>query len=182
MKAFVVEHHGTDGLRAADVPEPEAGDGNVLVKVSAASINPLDTMVRNREFKRLLKYRPPSVLGHDVAGVVTGQSAGKGFPSVWTPNWTPPRDKRGASFVAAKAYRCNSPPATTRRTFAAIVRAGLSAADEQNPELSSTYRFATSCERPSGFSTLRAGSCPMTAVPHICEFVSMPMRSVKICG
>jgi len=50
MKAFVVEHHGTDGLRAADVPEPEAGDGDVLVKVSAASINPLDTMVRNREF------------------------------------------------------------------------------------------------------------------------------------
>ena len=71
MKAFVVEHYGKDGLRAADVPEPEVGDGDVLVKVSAASINPLDTMVRNGEFKRLLKYRTPFVLGHDVAGVVT---------------------------------------------------------------------------------------------------------------
>ena len=71
MKAFVVEHYGEDGLHAADVPEPEVGDGDVLVKVSAASVNPLDKMVRNGEFKRLLKYRTPFVLGHDVAGVVT---------------------------------------------------------------------------------------------------------------
>src|SRR5215204_2682391 len=70
MKAFVVEKYGKDGLRAADVPEPEVGDGDVLVKVSAASINPLDKMVRNGEFKRLLKYRTPFVLGHDGAGVV----------------------------------------------------------------------------------------------------------------
>jgi NADPH:quinone reductase-like Zn-dependent oxidoreductase len=71
MKAFVVEHYGKDGLHAADVPEPEVGAGDVLVEVSAAAINPLDTMVRNGEFKRLLKYRTPFVLGHDVAGVVT---------------------------------------------------------------------------------------------------------------
>src|SRR4051812_22599174 len=71
MKAFVVEHYGKDGLRAVDVPEPEVGDGDVLVKVSAASINPLDKMVRDGEFKRLLKYQTPFVLGHDGAGVVT---------------------------------------------------------------------------------------------------------------
>jgi Transposase IS116/IS110/IS902 family len=41
MKVFVVERYGEDGLRAADVPEPEVGDGEVLVKVSAASVNPL---------------------------------------------------------------------------------------------------------------------------------------------
>src|SRR6266536_4526687 len=50
MKAFVVEHYGKDRLRAADVPEPEVGDGDVLVKASAAGINPLDKMVRNGEF------------------------------------------------------------------------------------------------------------------------------------
>ena len=71
MKAFVVEQYGKDGLRAADIPEPEVVDGDVLVKVSAASVNPLDKMVRNGEFKQLLKYRTPFVLGHDVAGVVT---------------------------------------------------------------------------------------------------------------
>jgi hypothetical protein len=71
MKAFVVERYGEDGLRAADVPEPDVGDGDVPVKVSDTSLNPLDKMVRNGEFKQLLKYRTPFVLGHDVAGVVT---------------------------------------------------------------------------------------------------------------
>jgi NADPH:quinone reductase-like Zn-dependent oxidoreductase len=37
MRAFVVEHYGEDGLRAADVAQPEVGDGDVLVKVSAAT-------------------------------------------------------------------------------------------------------------------------------------------------
>jgi NADPH:quinone reductase-like Zn-dependent oxidoreductase len=82
MKAFVVERYGEGGLRAADVPEPEVGDGDVLVKVSAAAINPLDKMVRNGEFKRLLKYQTPFVLGHDVAGVVTrvGSAVGVDHP------------------------------------------------------------------------------------------------------
>jgi NADPH:quinone reductase-like Zn-dependent oxidoreductase len=47
------------------------GRRDVLVRVSAASINPLDRMIRDGEFKRLIKYRPPFVLGHDMAGVVT---------------------------------------------------------------------------------------------------------------
>src|ERR1700752_1579818 len=76
MKAFVVAKYGKDGLRAADLPEPKVGNGDVLVRVSAASINPLDKMVRNGEFKQLLKYKRPFVLGHDVAGVVTRVGAG----------------------------------------------------------------------------------------------------------
>ena len=72
MRAFVVDHYGVDGLSPAEVPTPEVGDGDVLVKVSAAGINPLDKMVRDGEFKRLLKYRTPFALGHDVAGVVIG--------------------------------------------------------------------------------------------------------------
>ncbi len=68
MKAFVVEKYGKDGARAAEVPEPTVGDRDVLVKVSATSVNPLDKMVRNGEFKQLLKYKAPFVLGHDVAG------------------------------------------------------------------------------------------------------------------
>jgi NADPH:quinone reductase-like Zn-dependent oxidoreductase len=71
MKAFVVAKYANDGLRATEVPEPELHDNDVLVRVSAASINPLDKMVRNGEFKQLLRYRRPFVLGHDMAGVVT---------------------------------------------------------------------------------------------------------------
>jgi NADPH:quinone reductase-like Zn-dependent oxidoreductase len=71
MKAFVVEKYGKDTVRAAEVPVPAVGDRDVLVRVHATSINPLDKLVRNGEFKQLLKYKTPFVLGHDVAGVVT---------------------------------------------------------------------------------------------------------------
>src|SRR3954464_8677368 len=99
MKAFVVEHYGKDGLRAADVPIPAAGAGDVLVKVSAAGINPLDTMVRNGEFKRLLKYQPPFVLGHDVAGAIS--EVGSAVPRLRVGNrvHTRPRDLRIGTFA-----------------------------------------------------------------------------------
>ncbi len=71
MRAFVVEKYGKNGLRPADVPDPAVGPRDVLVHVRAASINPLDKMVRNGDLKRILKYRTPFVLGHDMAGVVT---------------------------------------------------------------------------------------------------------------
>lgn len=99
MKAFVVEKYGKDGLRAADVPEPTVGDNDVLVKVSAASINPLDKMVRDGEFKQLLNYKRPFVLGHDVAGIVTQiGSAASGF-NVGDEVYARPRDLRIGTFA-----------------------------------------------------------------------------------
>jgi NADPH:quinone reductase-like Zn-dependent oxidoreductase len=99
MKAFVVEHYGKDGLRAAHVTEPEVGDGDVLVKVSAASVNPLDKMVRDGEFKRLLKYQTPFVLGHDVAGVVTRVGAAVRDFRVGDEVYARPRDLRIGTFA-----------------------------------------------------------------------------------
>jgi NADPH:quinone reductase-like Zn-dependent oxidoreductase len=99
MKAFVVEHYGKNGLRAADVPEPEVGDGDVLVKVSAAGINPLDKMVRNGEFKRLLKYQTPFVLGYDVAGVVTRLGSAVRDFQVGHEVYARPRDLRIGTFA-----------------------------------------------------------------------------------
>ena len=40
MKAFVVEHYGEDGLHSAEVPEPQVGDGDVLVKVERRQHQP----------------------------------------------------------------------------------------------------------------------------------------------
>jgi NADPH:quinone reductase-like Zn-dependent oxidoreductase len=99
MKAFVVEHYGKDGLRTADVPEPEVGDGDLLVKVIAAGVNPLDTMVRNGEFKRLLKHQTPFVLGHDVAGVVTRVGAAVRDYQVGDEVYARPRDLRIGTFA-----------------------------------------------------------------------------------
>jgi NADPH:quinone reductase-like Zn-dependent oxidoreductase len=99
MRAFVVEQYGKDGLRAADVPEPEVGDGDVLVKVSAAGVNPLDKMLRNGEFKWLLKYRTPFVLGHDVAGVVTSVGPAVRDFEVGDEVYARPRDLRIGTFA-----------------------------------------------------------------------------------
>jgi NADPH:quinone reductase-like Zn-dependent oxidoreductase len=71
MRAFAVTTYGPDGLQLTDVPTPTLGAGDVRVEVRAAGINPLDTMVRNGEFKQLIPYDLPFVLGHDLAGVVT---------------------------------------------------------------------------------------------------------------
>jgi NADPH:quinone reductase-like Zn-dependent oxidoreductase len=99
MKAFVVDSYGTDGLRPADVPKPTVGRRDVLVRVRAASINPLDKMVRNGEFKRLLKYRPPFILGHDVAGVVTQVGADVRAFTVGDEVYARPRDLRIGTFA-----------------------------------------------------------------------------------
>jgi NADPH:quinone reductase-like Zn-dependent oxidoreductase len=99
MRAFLVERYGEDGVRAADVPVPEVGDGDVLVKVSAAGINPLDKMVRDGEFKRLLKYRTPFVLGHDVGGVVTRVGSTVRDFQVGDEVYARPRDLRIGTFA-----------------------------------------------------------------------------------
>jgi len=53
MKAFVVENYGRTGVRAAQVPDPAIGPPDVLVRVSAASINPPRQLVRNGGVRRL---------------------------------------------------------------------------------------------------------------------------------
>ena len=76
MKAFVLDRYGRNdnGLRAAEIPEPQVGDHDVLVRIHAASVNALDSKIRNGEFKLLLPYRLPQVLGNDVAVNVGGAS------------------------------------------------------------------------------------------------------------
>jgi NADPH:quinone reductase-like Zn-dependent oxidoreductase len=71
MKAFIVDRYGKkETLRAAEVPEPDLRDDEVLIQVHAAGVNLIDAKVRDGEFKLVLPYRTPFVLGHDVAGVV----------------------------------------------------------------------------------------------------------------
>ncbi|TIX37458.1 MAG: NADP-dependent oxidoreductase, partial [Mesorhizobium sp.] len=57
-------------LRLAEMPEPELQDSDVLVEVHAAGVNLLDSKIRTGEFKLILPYRRPFILGHDVAGKV----------------------------------------------------------------------------------------------------------------
>ena len=70
MKAYLLDRYKQDALRLGDIPTPEVGDDDVLIEVHAAGLNLLDSKIRNGEFKAILPYNLPIVLGHDVAGVV----------------------------------------------------------------------------------------------------------------
>ncbi len=66
------EEGGPDVLRYEDVPDPEPGDGEVLVRLAAASLNHLDVWVR----MGLPSVPKPRILGADGAGVVAALGAG----------------------------------------------------------------------------------------------------------
>jgi NADPH:quinone reductase-like Zn-dependent oxidoreductase len=71
MKAYVVDKYGQNSsLRAAEVPDPVVGDRDVLVKIHATGVNQLDVKIKDGEFKLVLPYKPPFLLGNDLAGVV----------------------------------------------------------------------------------------------------------------
>ena len=62
MKAFVVERYGNnDGVRQVEWPQPEPGAHDVLVKIHAASVNPVDFKIRDGKLKPVLRYRLPFV-------------------------------------------------------------------------------------------------------------------------
>jgi NADPH2:quinone reductase len=77
MKAVFVTKFGLDTpLEAGDAPEPKAGAGELLVRVRAAGVNPLEVSVRQgaHPSARLLKL--PYICGTDIAGEV--EAAGEG--------------------------------------------------------------------------------------------------------
>jgi NADPH:quinone reductase-like Zn-dependent oxidoreductase len=103
MKAFIVTHYGPDGLQKTEIPAPTLGPRDVLVEVKAASINPLDKMVRNGEFKQLLKYKHPFGLGHDVSGTITKVGTDVHEFKVGDEIYARPRDLRIGTFAESIA-------------------------------------------------------------------------------
>lgn len=71
MKAFIVDRYGKKGSRRmGEMPDPQLQEDDVLVQVHAAGVNPLDSKIAHGEFKLILPYRLPLILGNDFAGVV----------------------------------------------------------------------------------------------------------------
>ncbi|TDW59551.1 NADPH:quinone reductase-like Zn-dependent oxidoreductase [Novosphingobium sp. PhB55] len=71
MKAYILDRYGKgQPLRLGDLPEPVPGSDEVLVEIRATGLNQLDSKIRDGAFKPILPYKPPFVLGHDLAGVV----------------------------------------------------------------------------------------------------------------
>ncbi|AEU39160.1 NADP-dependent oxidoreductase [Granulicella mallensis] len=71
MKAVVLhEYGGPSKLKYEDFPDPQAGKGEVLVRVAAAGLNPIDWKIRSGAMKEFMPVQFPTVLGYDFAGVV----------------------------------------------------------------------------------------------------------------
>ncbi|WP_018653334.1 NADP-dependent oxidoreductase [Actinomadura flavalba] len=75
MRAIAVEGYGAPPL-AVTLPRPEPGPGEILVKLVAAGVNPVDWKIADGAFKDAMPASFPLVLGTDGAGVVAGIGPG----------------------------------------------------------------------------------------------------------
>ena len=76
MKAALIARYGSnDQVKVADTAVPVISSMDLLIRVHAASVNPVDVKTRDGRFKMLLKYRLPLVLGNDLSGVVSDMGA-----------------------------------------------------------------------------------------------------------
>lgn len=76
MKAFLIDRYGKTHGRIGEVPVPELGVNDVLVEVHASSVNVLDSKISKGEFKLILPYSFPLIMGNDLAGVVVRVGSG----------------------------------------------------------------------------------------------------------
>jgi NADPH:quinone reductase-like Zn-dependent oxidoreductase len=71
MKAVVVhEYGGPEALKLEDVPRPEPKEGQILVRVMAAGVNPVDEASRSEKYAKFFGITLPFIPGYDIAGVV----------------------------------------------------------------------------------------------------------------
>jgi NADPH:quinone reductase-like Zn-dependent oxidoreductase len=77
MKAVVLhEYGGPEKLKYEDFPNPVAGAGQVLVRVAATSVNPVDYKMRSGAAKERFPVEFPGILGRDVSGIVRAVGEG----------------------------------------------------------------------------------------------------------
>lgn len=125
MKAFVVERYGdADTVRAGDVPDPKVGPHDILVRIHAASVNPVDLKIRDGDLKAILPLRAPFVLGNDLAGTVVAVGARVTRFAVGDEVYAHPDQNRMgtfAEFIAIHQDDVAPKPATLTMTEAASI-------------------------------------------------------------
>jgi len=132
MKAFIIDRYGSaDRVHLRDVPVPQVGADDVLVEVHAAGVNPLDCKIRDGEFKPILPYRLPLILGNELAGVVVrvGSSVRR-FKAGDDVYARPAKDRIGtfAEFIAVREDDlAGKPKNLTMEQAASIPLVGLTA-------------------------------------------------------
>ena len=74
--AFIRRYGGNKVVELGELPAPQAGPGELLVEVHAASVNPVDFKIRDGMLKMIIPFGFPLILGNDLSGVVKAVGAG----------------------------------------------------------------------------------------------------------
>lgn len=132
MKAIQIHQFGgTEELKYEEAPMPTINPDDVLVKIYATSINPVDWKVRQGAMKGRMEFKFPLILGWDFSGVITEVgSEVKDFKAGQEVYGKPDITRNGtyAEYVAVKASEIAIKPASVSHTEAAsIPLAGLTA-------------------------------------------------------
>ncbi|VVE75219.1 zinc-dependent alcohol dehydrogenase family protein [Pandoraea sputorum] len=128
MKAVVLKSFGgPESFALEDVPTPVPHAGQVLVRVHATSINPLDYQVRRGDYPDLVAL--PSITGHDVSGVVEAFGLGVTGFSVGDEVWYTPQIFDGPGsyaeyHVADERIVGKKPPSLTHLEAASLPLVG----------------------------------------------------------
>lgn len=72
MKAAILNGYNKNGcdLAIKEIPIPDVGESEVLVKVHTAGVNPLDNMIIHGEVKMIVPYSFPLVMGNELVGTI----------------------------------------------------------------------------------------------------------------
>ncbi|TJZ76172.1 NADP-dependent oxidoreductase [Chitiniphilus eburneus] len=132
MRAVRIHQYGSrEVLRLEEAPMPSLEDGDVLVKVVAAGVNPVDWKIREGHLKEMLPHALPLTLGWDVSGVVSAVGAGVADLQVGDAVYGRPdivRNGSYAEYVAVRASELAAKPATiAHATAASLPLAGITA-------------------------------------------------------
>jgi NADPH:quinone reductase-like Zn-dependent oxidoreductase len=132
MKAVCIySYGGPDVLVYEDAPRPHPGDGEVLVRVHAAGINPVDWKIREGHFKEKLHHALPLVLGWDVSGRIEALGSGLTRLKAGDEIFSRPdisRDGAYAEFIVIKESEAALKPKSIDHVHAAALPlAGLTA-------------------------------------------------------
>ena len=99
MKSYFIKQYQKAPAILGEMPEPVMNDDDVLVEVCAAGLNHLDLRIKSGEFKMLVPYSFPLILGHDVAGKVVAVGKNVRQFAVGDEVFARPRDSRIGAFA-----------------------------------------------------------------------------------
>jgi len=132
MKAVRIHQYGNkDVLKYEDAPMPQIASTDVLVRVVAASVNPVDWKIREGYLKEMIAYPLPLTLGWDVSGVIEAIGAEVTRFKVGDAVFSRPDIKRNGTYAEYVAIRgdevAHKPKTISHVEAATLPLAGITA-------------------------------------------------------